>query len=80
MCVQIMTCSLITANDVPCEMYGKGSILLKNDDGSFRIPNDVRYVPTWEKNIIFVGSLEAKGFEPRISERSTFLKTWTIAE
>ena len=50
----------------PCEMHGKGSICLKNDDRLFRMLNDVKYVPTLTKNLISMGCLGANGFEVKL--------------
>ena len=59
---------MYTANDVPSGTYGKGLLCLENDDGSFKMRNDVICVQTLTKNLIFVGSLEVKGFEVKIKD------------
>ncbi|KAG9455031.1 hypothetical protein H6P81_007935 [Aristolochia fimbriata] len=48
-------------NDNPCKTAGIGSIKLQNHDGSIRILRDVWYVPKLKKNLISLGTLEAKG-------------------
>ena len=35
---------------------------MKNHDGSTRVLTDVRYIPKLEKNLIYLGTLESKGF------------------
>ncbi|KAH0645930.1 hypothetical protein KY284_033814 [Solanum tuberosum] len=52
-----------TANNNPLTAYGVGSIRLRNHDRLTRTLIDVRYVPNLKKNLIFVGSLESKGFK-----------------
>ena len=50
------------ANNQPCKVAGIGSISLKNHDGSTRVLTDVRYILKLEKNLIYLGTLESKGF------------------
>ena len=49
-----------------------GSIRLMNHDGSTSILTDVWYVPNLRKNLIFLGTLDAKGFV--VSMRDGILK------
>ena len=50
-------------NDNSCKIVGIGSIRLKNYDGSTRVLIDVQYVSSLRKNLISLGTLEAKGFD-----------------
>ena len=50
------------ADNQPCKIAGIGSISLKNHDGSTRVLTYVRYIPKLEKNLIYLGTLESKGF------------------
>ena len=59
-------------NDSSCKTVGMGSIRLRNHDGSTRVLTDVRYVPSLRKNLISLGTLDAKGFT--VSMRDGILK------
>ena len=50
------------ADNQPCKIAEIGSISLKNHDESTRVLTDVRYIPKLEKNLIYLGTLESKGF------------------
>ncbi|GMP98311.1 hypothetical protein CsSME_00046255 [Camellia sinensis var. sinensis] len=49
-------------NDQACQTKGIGTIRLKIHDGTIRILEDVRYVPTLTKNLILVRVLDSKGY------------------
>ena len=59
-------------NDSSCKTVGIGSIRLRNHDGSTRVLTYVRFVPSLRKNLLFLGTLDAKGFT--VSMRDGILK------
>lgn len=54
---------VVMGNDQPCHIMGIGSIRLRMFVGMIRELKDVRYVPGLKKNLISLGSLEAKGYK-----------------
>ncbi|GJR75321.1 retrovirus-related pol polyprotein from transposon TNT 1-94 [Tanacetum coccineum] len=54
-----------TADETPLTTHGIGSIRLQNEDGTIVTLKGVRYSSKLNKNLIFVGTLESKGFEVR---------------
>ena len=50
------------ADNQPCKIDEISSISLKNHDGSTRVLTDVLYIPKLEKNLIYLETLESKGF------------------
>ncbi|KAK4428874.1 hypothetical protein Salat_1187300 [Sesamum alatum] len=57
-----------TTNNIPLTTFGCGSVRLKNQDGSIITLTGVRFVPELMKNLIYVGTLESKGFEVRAKD------------
>ncbi|KAK4424820.1 hypothetical protein Salat_1675600 [Sesamum alatum] len=56
------------ANNIPLTTFGIGSVRLNNQDGSIITLIGVRFVPELMKNLIYVGTLESKGFEVRAKD------------
>ena len=54
---------VVMGNDESCSTVGIGTIKIKMHDGVVRELNEVRHVPTLTKNLISLGTLEAKGFK-----------------
>ncbi|GKD01224.1 retrovirus-related pol polyprotein from transposon TNT 1-94 [Tanacetum coccineum] len=54
-----------TADETPLTTHGIGSIRLQNEDGTIVTLKGVRYSSKLKKNLIFVGTIESKGFEVR---------------
>ncbi|GKC32018.1 hypothetical protein Tco_1039312 [Tanacetum coccineum] len=57
--------AVYTAEETPLTTNGIGFIRLQNEDGTIMTLKGVRYLPNSKKNLIFVGTLESKGFEVR---------------
>lgn len=53
---------VLMGNDNACKTKGIGSIRLKLHDGSIRVLTDVRYIPDLKKNLISLGTFDAKGY------------------
>nr|GFA15995.1 retrovirus-related Pol polyprotein from transposon TNT 1-94 [Tanacetum cinerariifolium] len=53
------------ADETPLTTHGIGSVRLQNEEGTIMTLKGVRYSPKLKKNLIFVGTLESKGFEVR---------------
>nr|GFA05037.1 retrovirus-related Pol polyprotein from transposon TNT 1-94 [Tanacetum cinerariifolium] len=54
------------ADETPLTTHGIGSVRLQNEEGTIMTLKGVRYSPKLKKNLIFVGTLESKGFEGRM--------------
>nr|GEY09800.1 retrovirus-related Pol polyprotein from transposon TNT 1-94 [Tanacetum cinerariifolium] len=57
-----------TADETPLTTHGIGSVRLQNEDGTIVTLKGARYSPKLKKNLIFVGTLESKGFEVRAKD------------
>ncbi|GJT56509.1 retrovirus-related pol polyprotein from transposon TNT 1-94 [Tanacetum coccineum] len=56
------------ADETPLTTHGIGSVRLQNKDGTIVTLKGVHYSPKLKKNLIFVGTLESKGFEVRAKD------------
>ncbi|XP_074306515.1 uncharacterized protein LOC141641765 [Silene latifolia] len=50
------------ANSAVCRIVGIGSVRVRTHDGKFCTLNEVRHVPLMSKNLIFLSTLDSKGF------------------
>ncbi|GKD45477.1 retrovirus-related pol polyprotein from transposon TNT 1-94 [Tanacetum coccineum] len=57
-----------TTNENPLTTHGIGSVRLQNVDKTIGTLKGVRYSPKLKKNLIFVGTLESKGFQVRAKD------------
>lgn len=60
---KVSTGSVRMGNDMPCNVVGIGSIVIRMHDGTVRTLTDVRHVPDLRKNLISLGVLDSKGFK-----------------
>ncbi|KAH9800316.1 Histidinol dehydrogenase [Citrus sinensis] len=59
---------VVMGNNQPCRTMGIGTIRLKMFDRMVRELKEVRFVPTLKKNLIYVGTLKAKGYKITIED------------
>nr|GFA62685.1 retrovirus-related Pol polyprotein from transposon TNT 1-94 [Tanacetum cinerariifolium] len=59
---------IYTADETPLTTHGIGFVRLQNEDRTTMTLKGVRYLPKLKKNLIFVGTLESKGFEVRAKD------------
>lgn len=52
---------VILGNDKACKVKSIGSVKLRMHDGSYKILQQVRYVPDLKRNLISLGTLESNG-------------------
>ena len=57
---------VVMGNDQPCRTMGIDTVRLKIFNGMVKELKEIRYVPTLKKNLIFVGTLKAKGYNVTI--------------
>ncbi|WVZ79655.1 hypothetical protein U9M48_027210 [Paspalum notatum var. saurae] len=55
--------SVRMGDDRPCQIIGIGSIQIKMHDGIVRTLTDVRHIPDMTKNLIFLSTLDGKGYK-----------------
>nr|GEY43727.1 retrovirus-related Pol polyprotein from transposon TNT 1-94 [Tanacetum cinerariifolium] len=56
------------SDETPLTTHGIGFVRLQNEDKTTMTLKGVRYLPKLKKNLIFVGTLESKGFEVRAKD------------
>lgn len=56
-----LTGTVRMANDTISQVMGQGSVKIENEDGSMVILTKGRYIPEMKRNLIYLGTLEAKG-------------------
>ncbi|KAL8170225.1 hypothetical protein V2J09_022029 [Rumex salicifolius] len=54
---------VLLGNNAPCKVLGVGTVKLKTHDGVERTLSEVRHILDLRRNIISLGTLEAKGFK-----------------
>ena len=60
--------AVVMRNNQPCRTMGIGIIQFKMFDRMVRELKEVRFVPTLKKNLIYVGTLKAKGYKITIED------------
>ena len=61
-------------DDKLCAITGIGTIKIQLHDGVVRTLNDVRHIPDMRKNIIFLGTLHANGFNYKSDNNRKILR------
>ena len=59
--------SVLMGNDQSCQIEGVGSVKIEMFDGVVRTLENVRFIPELRKNLISLGTLDARGFHYRVS-------------
>ena len=54
--------NVLMGNDAFCKSVGIGSVQIIMHDGVVRTLTKVRQIPKLKKNLVFVGSMDLKGF------------------
>ena len=53
---------ILMENNTSCKVVGIGTIRIKSHDGIMRTLSNVRHIPDLKKNMISLGTLDAKGY------------------
>ena len=50
-------------NNISCKVVGTGLVQLKSHDGTMRTLSNDRHIPHLKKSLIFLGTLDTKGYK-----------------
>ena len=58
---------MLLGNNKSCEIQGIGTVRIKMFDGIERVLQQVRYIPGLKRNLVSLGTLDARGYTYKAS-------------